>query len=73
MKTKKLADWLSWQETLHLSEIDLGLDRIREVAKNLDLLSPTFPIITVAGTNGKGSTVAFFESILKAQDYKTGS
>ncbi|MEE9309570.1 MAG: bifunctional tetrahydrofolate synthase/dihydrofolate synthase [Cocleimonas sp.] len=70
---KTLAQWLSWQETLHLSEIDLGLDRIREVAKNLDLLSPAFPIITVAGTNGKGSTVALFESILKAQGYKTGS
>lgn len=70
---KTLAQWLSWQETLHLSEIDLGLDRIREVARKLDLLSPSFPIITVAGTNGKGSTVAFFESILKAQGYKTGS
>ena len=70
---KTLADWLSWQETLHLSEIDLGLDRIREVAKRLDLLSPSFPIITIAGTNGKGSSVALFESILKSQGYKTGS
>jgi len=70
---KNLAEWLSWQETLHLSEIDLGLDRIREVAKKLDLLSPAFPIITVAGTNGKGSTVALLESILNAQGYKTGS
>ncbi len=70
---KTLADWLSWQEKLHLSEIDLGLDRIREVAKRLNLLSPSFPIITVAGTNGKGSSVALFESILKAQGYKTGS
>ncbi len=70
---KTLAQWLSWQETLHLSEIDLGLDRIREVAKKLDLLSPCCPIITVAGTNGKGSTVALFESILSAQGYKTGS
>ena len=70
---KTLAEWLSWQETFHLSEIDLGLDRIRKVATKLDLLSPTFPIITVAGTNGKGSTVALFESILNAQGYKTGS
>jgi len=70
---KTLAEWLSWQEMLHLSEIDLGLDRIRKVAKKLDLLPPTFPIITVAGTNGKGSTVALFESILNAQGYKTGS
>ena len=70
---KTLAEWLNWQETLHLSEIDLSLDRIREVAKKLDLLSPAFPIITVAGTNGKGSTVSLFESILKVQGYKTGS
>ena len=70
---KTLADWLNWQETLHLSEIDLGLDRIREVANKLNLLSPNFPIITVAGTNGKGSCVALFESILNAQGYKTGS
>jgi len=70
---KDLAQWLKWQEQLHLSEIDLGLDRIRKVAKKLNILTPPFPIITVAGTNGKGSTVAFFEAILKAQGYKTGS
>lgn len=70
---KTLAEWLSWQETLHSSEIDLGLDRIRQVAINLDLLSPEFPIITVAGTNGKGSCVAMFDAIYKAQGYKTGN
>ena len=70
---KNLAEWLSWQETLHLSEIDLGLDRIRVVAEALDLLSPTFPIITVAGTNGKGSSVAMLDAILHAQGYKTGN
>ena len=70
---KTLAEWLSWQEKLHLSEIDLGLERIRAVANNLDLLSPSFPIITVAGTNGKGSAVALLESVLYAQGYKIGS
>ena len=70
---KTLDDWLHWQETLHPSEIDLGLDRIRQVAKRLGLLSPSFPIITVAGTNGKGSSVAFFEAILIAEGYTTGS
>ena len=70
---RTLQEWLSWQETLHLSEIDLGLDRIRLVAKQLDILTPDFPIITVAGTNGKGSTVAFFDAILRAQGYKTGA
>lgn len=70
---KTLEDWLSWQETLHLSEIDLGLERIGKVAAKLELLKPDFPIITVAGTNGKGSTVAFLEAILRAEGYKTGS
>lgn len=70
---KSLEDWLLWQETLHLSEIDLGLVRIGKVAKKLKLLSPTFPIITVAGTNGKGSTVAFLDSMLRAEGYKTGA
>ena len=72
MKTT-LDDWLHWQETLHTVEIDLGLDRIRQVAERLELLNPSFPIITVAGTNGKGSSVAFFEAILLAEGYTTGS
>ncbi|KAG1663412.1 Dihydrofolate synthase/folylpolyglutamate synthase [Nymphon striatum] len=70
---RNLQDWLSWQETLHLSEIDLGLERIGRVAKQLDLLKPAFPIITIAGTNGKGSSVAFFNEILQAEGYKTGA
>ncbi len=68
-----LQDWLTWQETLHLSEIDLGLDRIGRVARQLDLLNPPFPVITVAGTNGKGSTVAFLNEMLQAAGYKTGA
>lgn len=70
---RTLQQWLSWQEKLHLSEIDLGLERIYKVAKNLDLLSPPFPIITVAGTNGKGSSVAMLDAILTVEGYKTGS
>ena len=70
---KNLEDWLLWQESLHLSEIDLGLERIGKVADKLNLLSPCFPVITVAGTNGKGSTVAFLDSILRAEGYKTGA
>ena len=69
---RNLQEWLDWQETLHLSEIDLGLERISQVARQLDLLKPAFPIITVAGTNGKGSTVAFLDEILRAQGYSTG-
>ena len=70
---RTLPEWLDWQEKLHLSSIDLGLDRIRVVAERLNLLKLPFPVITVAGTNGKGSTVAFLHAILSAQSYKTGS
>lgn len=69
---KNLSEWLSWQESLHFSAIDLGLDRIRQVAKRLNLLQPDFPLITVAGTNGKGSTVALLSSILQAAGYQAG-
>lgn len=72
MKHKTLHDWLSWQEGLHLSAIDLGLDRIRIVAERLNLLTPSFKIFTVAGTNGKGSTVAMLDSILRTDGYSTG-
>nr|CAA6821017.1 MAG: Dihydrofolate synthase (EC @ Folylpolyglutamate synthase (EC [uncultured Thiotrichaceae bacterium] len=71
--TDNLQEWLSWQESLHFSAIDLGLDRIRQVAANLDLLQPDFPIITVAGTNGKGSTVALLTSILSKAGYHVGT
>ena len=70
---KTLNQWLAWQETLHLSEIDLGLERIKKVAEALGLLTPPFPIITVAGTNGKGSSVAMLDAILCAESYKTGT
>lgn len=70
---RSLAEWLSWQEQLHLSEIDLGLERIGKVAKKLGILTLPFPVITVAGTNGKGSSIAMLESILRAQSYQTGA
>ncbi|MEE9302955.1 MAG: bifunctional tetrahydrofolate synthase/dihydrofolate synthase [Thiotrichaceae bacterium] len=68
-----LDEWLKWQESVHWVDIDLGLDRIREVATRMQLLSVPFPIITVAGTNGKGSTVAILEAMLIAEGYRTGS
>ncbi|MGB1254722.1 MAG: bifunctional tetrahydrofolate synthase/dihydrofolate synthase [Thiolinea sp.] len=70
---RSLQDWLSWQESLHLSAIDLGLDRVGEVAKRLSLLQPGFPVITVAGTNGKGSTVALLSALLDEAGYKVGA
>lgn len=60
-------------ETLHPQEIKLGLDRIREVQKRLRAEQLPFPIVTVAGTNGKGSTVAMLESILHAAGYKVAA
>ena len=73
MKYQTLDDWLAWQTTLHAREIELGLDRISEVAKRLDLLDCPFPVITVAGTNGKGSTVAILSAILHHAGYKVGT
>jgi len=73
MKYKTLDDWLAWQTTLHAREIELGLDRISEVATRLNLLNCPFPVITVAGTNGKGSTVAMLSTILHHAGYKVGT
>ena len=67
-----LSDWLAWQETLHPRKIDLGLERVAAVAERLQLLQPDFGIITVAGTNGKGSSVALLEAVLLATGYRTG-
>jgi dihydrofolate synthase/folylpolyglutamate synthase len=60
-------------ETLHPREIDLGLERVRVVSQRLALDHPGFCIITVAGTNGKGSSVAMLEAILHAAGYAVGS
>ncbi len=66
-----LADWLAHCERLHPQTIDLGLERVRTVAQRMDLRLDC-PVITVAGTNGKGSTCAMLESILRQAGYRTG-
>ncbi|XQW83955.1 bifunctional tetrahydrofolate synthase/dihydrofolate synthase [Thalassotalea piscium] len=63
-----LDEWLSYLETLHTSEIDLGLTRIGEVAQRLAIDFSWAQVITVAGTNGKGSTCAFIEQALLSKD-----
>lgn len=74
MRFTDLQSWLSWQESLHSSEIELGLDRVRQVAANMGLQSAwSIPVITVAGTNGKGSSVATLESIYHHAGYRAGS
>ncbi len=67
-----LADWLAWQETLHPREMDFGLERCGQVAERLKLLRPDFPVISIAGTNGKGSCAAYLEGIYHAADYRVG-
>lgn len=65
--------WLSFLEQLHPTEIDLGLDRVLVVLRRLFPLKPRGRIITVAGTNGKGSTVAALEALLRASGRTTGA
>nr|WP_315191612.1 bifunctional tetrahydrofolate synthase/dihydrofolate synthase [uncultured Albidiferax sp.] len=66
-----LNDWLAHCERLHPTTIELGLDRVRTVAQRMGL-ALTCPVITVAGTNGKGSTCAMLEAILLQSGYRTG-
>lgn len=68
----RLADWLAWQESLHNTEIELGLGRCRRVALRMGLRQPKYKVITVAGTNGKGSTVAMLGTIFRLAGYRVG-
>jgi dihydrofolate synthase / folylpolyglutamate synthase len=73
MKFQTLEQWLTWQESLNPKEIDLGLDRVEKVLHQLGLSSQfNCPVITLAGTNGKGSTSAFLQSMLQAAGYQVG-
>jgi len=63
-----LAQWLCYLETIHSSEIDLGLSRINSVAQRLNIDFSFAKVITVAGTNGKGTTCAFLENFLLTED-----
>ncbi|MDN6323098.1 MAG: bifunctional tetrahydrofolate synthase/dihydrofolate synthase, partial [Halomonas sp.] len=70
-----LAQWLQHLETLHPVGIDLGLERVSQVAQRMGLLSsPIAPcVITVAGTNGKGSTLAIIDNIARAHGQRVGT
>ena len=70
--TSPLATWLHYLEHLHSQAIELGLDRIRDVAQRLDLLQPAPFIFTVAGTNGKGTTCRALEAVLMAAGFRVG-
>ena len=73
MHFDSLQGWLGWQEGLHPLTIDLGLERVDQVfsALNPNHIKPI--TITVAGTNGKGSCIAYLEAIYKTQGYRVGS
>lgn len=66
-----LTSWLTRLEQAHPQTIELGLERVARVRDAMGL-HPAFPVIVVGGTNGKGSTCAYLEAILRAQGYKTG-
>ncbi|WP_375738086.1 bifunctional tetrahydrofolate synthase/dihydrofolate synthase [Pseudomonas boanensis] len=72
MTQRTLADWLDYLERLHPTAIDMGLDRSRAVAARLGLGKLAPKVVTVTGTNGKGSTCAFLASLLRAQGKKVG-
>lgn len=68
-----LEDWLAYIEAMHPVEIDLGLDRVLIVLRKLFRHPPSARIVTVAGTNGKGSTIACLESLLRARGRSVGT
>ncbi|WP_253183616.1 bifunctional tetrahydrofolate synthase/dihydrofolate synthase [Idiomarina sp. MD25a] len=67
-----LSDWLTYLEKIHPTEIDLGLERSHQVRDRAAIAQPARFTITVAGTNGKGSTVAMLSSVLQQAGYKVG-
>lgn len=77
MKTPSRQDslqtWIDWLLALHAQEIDLGLERVSQVARQLKVDRPAPFVISVAGTNGKGSSVAILSAILKQQGYRVGT
>ncbi len=70
---KNLSAWLDWAKTVHHKPLDLGLERIRRVFQRGPKQKIAKHVITVAGTNGKGSTVCALESILVQAGYRVGS
>lgn len=69
----QLDDWLEYIQRLHPSEIDLGLQRVRQVWASLGAPKVAPLVVTVAGTNGKGSVVTYVEAILRSAGYRTGA
>lgn len=69
---RTLADWLEYQQRIHPHAMDFTLDRIRSVLDRLGLLRPAATVVTVGGTNGKGSTTAILDAVLRAGGRRVG-
>lgn len=69
---KTLDQWLSYLESIHPSEIEMGLNRVRQVAQTLGLIKPTKKVLMIAGTNGKGSTVTLASECLLQSGFTVG-
>ncbi|MEN8178549.1 MAG: bifunctional tetrahydrofolate synthase/dihydrofolate synthase [Pseudomonadota bacterium] len=72
MRFQNLDEWLDWQSTLHPAEIELGLERVSVVWRRLHPTGLTSKVITIAGTNGKGSNAAMLETIYLQAGYRVG-
>ncbi len=73
MRFHNLEQWLDWQSSLHPSEIELGLERVARVWKRLCPQGLASKVITIAGTNGKGSCVAMLEAVYRQAGYRVGA
>ncbi|MDE1893771.1 MAG: bifunctional tetrahydrofolate synthase/dihydrofolate synthase [Xanthomonadaceae bacterium] len=71
--SRTLAEWQAYQEQVNVHSIELGLDRVREVWRRMGAPAPAPAVITVAGTNGKGSTVALLEAMIGAAGQRVGA
>ena len=70
---RNLAEWLAYQQRVNVHSIELGLDRVRDVWQRMGAQRPAPRVVTVAGTNGKGSTVALLEAMLVAAGWRVGA
>ncbi|WP_024612297.1 bifunctional tetrahydrofolate synthase/dihydrofolate synthase [Pseudoalteromonas sp. TB64] len=72
-QSSSLDDWLCYLESVHPANIEMGLERVNNVANNIGLLNTSSKIILIAGTNGKGTTARCLESLLLAQGFSVGT
>ena len=73
MRFTRLDQWLTWQDSLHPQSIDLGLERCTEVAVRMGILDHGYQVISIAGTNGKGSSAAMLDLIYLDAGYSVGT